>query len=442
MNDFNGTRPVASPTLHFTLFVALTLFVITILFSVFFSVEVVSQGQGKIIPIGRVQILQAEHAGRVHNIYVENGVHVQQGDLLVQLDPTESRAQLVTLYEKSRRLEIESLRISSLLEGAADWSSSKVIDKMSVMRKFATHSNIEDHKFYANQKELLLAEITELEVNLKSIEVKALVKNKSTDVIHARIESIIAASAVSKERLFSIQSLHESGLSSRSAYLDALDVVNQHVHQLKVFETELDQRLIELSEFSIEIENMLSNLRSRSLARQSGIESELAVTRQQVVTAKKHFSSTGITAPVNGVVDQLKLFTIGGIVKPGMILLQIVPSDNAIEVEAFVPNLDVGFLVVGQEVVIRIDAFPSERYGSMSGTLATISPNSVEISPGMWGYRIRVTLDCEALIFKSVKHTLRPGMTVKVDVITSTRKIISYFFAPIVNVFGNSLGEQ
>lgn len=210
----------------------------------------------------------------------------------------------------------------------------------------------------------------------------------------------------------------------------------------EVFSRELEQKIAERSAIDVERRQVLTEILSSLALRRTEINSRLAVLAEDERVSGRRLSSTRLEAPVAGVVDQLRMFTIGGITEAGNELLRIVPTDIELEIEGTFSNQDAGFLRVGQRANIRLDAFPSERFGFAPGVIMHVAPDSVEINDGSWRFLVRVNLGRLFLEAGEVRHQLQPEMTAKIDVITDERRIISYFFAPIVETVQDALGER
>ncbi len=122
----------------------------------------------------------------------------------------------------------------------------------------------------------------------------------------------------------------------------------------------------------------------------------------------------------------------------GAELLRIVPDSSSVEFDALFSNQDIGFMAIGQKANIRLDAYPSERFGHV----ADMAADSTEISDGKWGYVVRIFPEAGFIQIGGKRLPLRPGMTATIDVTTENRRIISYFFAPILRTIENALGER
>jgi len=118
------------------------------------------------------------------------------------------------------------------------------------------------------------------------------------------------------------------------------------------------------------------------------------------------------------------------------------PEDQDVEIEAIFTNNDIGFVEIGQQANINLDAYPSERFGFVTGVVSDVAADSTEATEGVWAFEVRITLDENKLTSGPEQFFLRPGMTAAVDITTDSRRLISYFFAPIVDTLNQSLQER
>ena len=168
----------------------------------------------------------------------------------------------------------------------------------------------------------------------------------------------------------------------------------------------------------------------------------MATLEEQLRTAERRVIAAQLTAPMDGVVDQLDVFTIGAVARGGEQILRVVPEDQDVEIEAIFTNNDIGFVEIGQQANINLDAYPSERFGFVTGVVSDVAADSTEATEGIWAFEVRITPEGSKLTNGSEQFTLRPGMTAAVDIITDQRRLIAYFFAPIVDTLSKSLGER
>ena len=442
MSHHRVSARVGSPTLHATILFTMSVFIAILMMAYLFKVEIVAKGLGKVVPLGRVQVVQPEFGGQIETIHVQDGVRVAKGDVVIELDPTNAQAVLNTLRAEQECLAVERLRIETMMSAL---TSSDTLDADYIFTKVsAFNENAPAHSpsFFIEQRALLRAELQEILDALNQIGTRLQANEKSKAVTQAGIVRIEAALETQQERLDTARSLLEKGTASRATYLDVLDGFNRLEKEREVLLRELDQKAALDASYLAERSGTVSGLRSRLQARKAELEARSAVLSEELVTSQRQLKNTSLTAPATGVVDQLSVFTIGGIVDAGQELLRIVPEDQAYEIEAVFPNTDVGFLEVGQKANIKLDAYPSERFGALRGKVANVSADAIEVADGTFGFTIRVTPETTYLENLGTVHAIQPGMTSVVDVITGDRRVISYFFAPIVKVVQESMGER
>lgn len=383
-----------SPTLHLTALLLVATFAVALVLSIVLKVEITARGTGRIVPMTRVQVIQPEFAGRITGIHVRNGHHVEKGTLLVAFDPTEAAASVHALERELDQLMIERTRIKTLLgfiERTADGASP---DVKQVLARFAEdHAGLDDSAYFVEQRALMAAEIAELQDGLAQIASQREVNTKAQAVVHANIARIEAAIAMQSERLRMSEQLRERGTTSQSAHLDVLEAFVALEKQIDVQRRELDEKASQNLALDTERQQLLSTLRSRHTQRRAEIESRMLAAKEELRVAERRLAGTKLVAPVEGIVDRLKVHTIGGVAQTGDELMRIVPANGGVEVEAIFSNADIGFLARQQQATVNLDAFPAERFGFVKGKVVDVSADATELDAEKWGFVVRITLD-------------------------------------------------
>ncbi|MFC7369324.1 HlyD family type I secretion periplasmic adaptor subunit [Vreelandella zhaodongensis] len=441
MTHYPEPMHIRSPTLHGTIFFTLAVFAIILVLSVVLKIEVVAKGEGRVLPISRVQVVQPEFPGRITAIHIKNGDSVEKGDVLIELDPTESLTELGTIQAEQDRLRIEMARIDAMVDAIdRDPATPDFIDQ--TLAGFNLPRDLAEHVFAEEQYKLLLAEVNDLLTSLEQIDAREETNRRSEAVTAANIARINAVLDIQSERLQAIEQLVQRGATSQSDLLDVQEGFTRLESERSVYRSELDQKSAERMALESERRRVKSDLRSSLLDRRAEVDSRLATLAEKRRAATRRVEAATLEAPASGVVDQLNVFTVGGVAEAGAELLRIVPMGIEVEVEGAFSNQDIGFMKVGQQANIRLSAYPSERFGFISGVVSDIAADSSETKEGKWHYVVRIQPEKNYLEVGSEHLYLRPGMTAKVDAITDDRRIISYFFAPIVEAIQNSLGER
>ncbi|MBF2761610.1 MAG: HlyD family type I secretion periplasmic adaptor subunit [Ectothiorhodospiraceae bacterium AqS1] len=441
-----NTKPpkVISPTIHATILIIASIFVVVITMACVFKVEVVAKGQGKIVPVSRVQIVQPEFDGKVIAIHVRNGSKVRKGDVLIELDATDADAKLNTIKSEITRLQIERARLEDLsLVGIEDDAIEKLESGFSALTLAVFNEGLDTkHYFYQEQRNLLAAETEDLLSSLERNTARSEVNKKSIKVTQAGIDRVNASLDIQRERLSAARDLFERGVSSRFTFLDVQEIFTTLEKEREIYLRELEEKQSHDISLKADRRSIIATERNRISKRKSEIEARMTILDEELRSAIRRKTATRLISPKDGIVDQLAIYTLGGIIRSGQQALRIVPADENMEINGLFTNADIGFIQVGQQANIDLHAYPSARFGYVKGSVTAVSADSIEVSEGVVAFEVRVSPVEIALRKGDLIFPLRPGMTATIGVTTDNRRIITYFFAPIVETIQSALGER
>ncbi|WP_366658015.1 HlyD family type I secretion periplasmic adaptor subunit [Fodinicurvata sp. EGI_FJ10296] len=438
------SRPIdlRSPTLHASILFTILVFATIVLMSIIFKVEVVARGEGRVVPVSRVQVVQPEFSGRIEAIHVRNGDAVAQGDVLIELDATSAVSDLRTNIAEQQRLLIERARVGALVRAliTLDLRAETLVEESQAL--FDLPANLSGHPYATEQSNLLEAEILDLQSSIAQIDAREESSRRAEEVTRASIARIDAALETQGDRLRTAEHLLERGATSRTDFLDVQQAFTDMEKDRDINLRELDRQAAERVALEAERRRLVTELRSDHLGRITQIEARLSTLTEEALALERRVNVSTLTAPVSGIVDRLGVYTIGGVAEAGDELLRIVPTEVQIEFEGQFTNQDIGFMEVGQRANLGMSAYPSERFGFVRGEVSDIAADSTEVSEGRWGYVVQITPEANVLQVGNDTFSLRPGMTATVDVTTDERRIITYFFAPIVRTIQDAMGER
>jgi hemolysin D len=415
------------------------------------TVDIVAVAPGKIIPSGRTKTIQPFETGVVRAIHVRDGQSVKTGDLLLELDPTMSGAELGHLKSDLVAAQLDAARLRAALAGKDD-----PIAEFKPPQD-ASADLIQMHRRF------LLSQTAEQNAKISAIERQVAQKEAERATIKASIGKLEATIPPLKERVAIREHLFNRELGSKLQYLTELqDLLGQR-----------QEILVQQSRYS-ETDAAIATLvetRSKTVAEyERGLFDDLAKAEQKAaglaqdaIKAQQRTSLQKLTAPVDGMVQQLAVHTIGGVVTPAQALLLIVPAESRLEIEAMISNRDIGFVEVGQDAAIKIDTFNFTRYGLLHGKVLTVShdaitrdkpqeklvdkPQGAETSSSEPKgqeliYAARVSLDRTQMDVEDKRVNLSPGMAVTIEIKTGLRSIISYLLSPLIRYKHESLRER
>jgi hemolysin D len=415
------------------------------------SVDIVASAPGKIIPNGRTKVVQPFETGVVRAIHVRDGQMVQAGDALIELDPTMTEAERAHLHSD---LIAEKLSIARLRAAAADGA-----DPLSDFNPPADASQ----DIIAIQRQLLIDQIAEHRAKLAALEAQKRQKESERASIAATIEKIEAVLPVVQERTDIRKVLFDHQTGSKVNYLEALQVLIENRKELEVQKSRLreaDAALAAATQARVQAEGEFRRTLFSDLAES---ERKAAGLAHDLDKASERTRLQLLTAPVDGVVQQLAVHTIGGVVTPAQTLLVLVPLESHLEVEAMISNRDIGFVSAGQDAEIKVDTFNFTRYGLLHGHVLNVSTDAItrdrreeatrDGSPATEKstsepkgqelvYAARVALNRTQMQIEGKSVPLGPGMAVTVEIRTGTRRIISYLLSPLLKYQQESLRER
>ena len=429
----------------------IALFCFALGWATFGSVDIVASAKGKIIPSGRTKVIQPFETGVVRAIHVRDGQSVKTGDVLIELDSTMTDAERDHLKSDLIAAKLDTARLHAALAGNAD----PLLDFHPPQG--AKPAQIEVSRQY------LISQTAEQQAKLSALDRQIAQKQAERATTAATIAKIEATIPPLTERVEVRKYLMNKELGSKLSYLsDYQDLIGmqQEVLVQKSHYQEADAAVAALTETRTQT---AAEYRRTWFDDLNKAEQKAAGLEQDVIKAEQRTRLQVLTAPVDGVVQQLAVHTVGGVVTPAQQLLVVVPQDSHLEIEAMVPNRDIGFVHEGQEAEIKVDTFSFTRYGLLHGKVLSVSPDAItrdthqdnnnDKTPGAetassepkgqeMNYAARVSLDRTQMQIDDRMVNLTPGMAVTVEIKTGSRRIISYLLSPILKYKQDALRER
>jgi hemolysin D len=420
----------------------IAVFCVAVIWASLGKVDMVATAPGKIVPSGRIKIVQPFEAGIVRAIRVRDGASVKAGDVMIELDPTISASDVEHARSDLVGAELDVSRLRSALAGRSDAAADFTPPAG------ASEGLVEIHRRF------LASQIAEHRARIAEIDGQLTQKAAERDTITAMIEKVEATIPPLLERVNVRRTLYERQVGTKLAYLSEFqDLVGQQ-NELLVQQSrrrEADAAIGALTETRSKAEAEYRRILFDELTKS---EQKAAGLAQDVIKAEQKAKLQILTAPIDGIVQQLAVHTIGGVVTPAQPLAVVVPRDSELEIEAMVSNRDIGFVVAGQDAEIKVDAFNFTRYGLLHGRVQSISHDAIARDRHRDGpdrtapqggqsatsepngeelvYAARVVLDRAQMEIEGEPVQLLSGMAVSVEIKTGSRRIISYLLSPLV----------
>jgi hemolysin D len=410
--------------------VALTIIAVfgtAILWATFGHIDIIAVAQGKIIPSDRSKVIQPLEAGVVKAIHVRDGQTVHAGELLIELDSTVAAADEARLSNEHQAGLVEAARLKALLAGRSTFDAPPGADRslVEVQRKQAG-DQLTEHQARVNAARLAIEQ-----------------RKAAIEATRANIERLQTTVPMLTQKADSYRKLREKGYVSELQYLEAEETRVNKTQELAVERQKLVQDTAALREAEHNHQVIVSEFKKARLAELAAAETKTASLSSEVIKAEVRTGMQRLTAPIDGVVQQLAVHTVGGVVTPAQQLMVIAPHEGQLEVEAWVENKDVGFVNADQDAEIKIEAFPFTRYGTIEGRILSLSKDAVPLEKTGLLYSARVSMAQSSIRVENQKVVpLSPGMTVSVEIKTGQRRLIEYFLSPLIQAGRESVRER
>ncbi len=435
------------------------LFSSALAWSYFSSLDIHAIAQGKIQPRGRSKVVQPMEPGKITAVFVENGTSVKAGDVVAELDPTETAADQEAIRQDLGAAQGEIIRRIEAIEQGRREATAPV-------KELAFPSEV-DASVQARERRVLVADINQLASVLQSLQSQFVEKQAQLQRLRLSIETREKLLLLLKERVDTRQQIDDHNHGYRSKVVDALQ---EYVREQANLIGEKGQA-IEAEAALRSLERKMEQARTEFVADQSQKLAETERKRdrltQELVKARTKSRRTRLTAPIDGTVQQLAVTTVGQVVSSAQSLMTIVPFENTLEIEAMILNQDIGFVANGQTAVVKVEAFPFTRYGTLDAKVLKVSREAVDEreasgladpagagrSSGTYGanqqprgqtlvFPAIISIDTRSIMIDGREVPLSAGMVVSVEIRTGQRRMIDYLLSPLREVTSKAGHER
>ncbi|MFY9142520.1 HlyD family type I secretion periplasmic adaptor subunit [Sulfuricurvum sp.] len=424
-NDYKFMRSLSAAVLEDTpsrLRSILLFWIVTVVFLLLWAalspIDEIVRGDGKVIPGGENQMIQHLEGGILSAIMVKEGQKVKADDILLRIDNIKSSSTYESSQYKSAELRARLVRLRAEASGSPFSPSAEDMEKipMQIMQERSLYnSNLERFRSQISglNDQLAQKQSEKLEAQGRIAEQKRAYEYIKEEV--AITEPMVAQGIKPKVEFLKLQRELSDVRENYNALITSIPRLNAAINEItsKIREARSDyttKAQLDLNEASTEYKRV--GAESSELADQ--------VTR------------TVIKSPINGIVQKLYVNTVGGVIKPGDNLIEIVPTEGGLLIEAKVKPADIAFIYPGQDAIVKVTAYDFSIYGSLHGKLITISPDTVTDKNDNVYYIVKIQTDKKYLGSKDKPLKILPGMMVNVDIITGKKTILEYILKPIL----------
>lgn len=414
---------------HVILWVLSIFVFVCMLWLYFAQIDKITRGKGRVISSLEIQYIQSYDGGIIREIYIDEGDLVKTGDKIIRIDDTDFRSQYVgseidinALSAKKYRLIAESMIQPFVIP---ETNNSRLYDKL------------------VTEQKLYNAKLTTLKKKIEIIKEKILQKKSDIETLKIEIKTLQKALALSKETLDINKHMLGHKVLSKMKY-------NEYMKQHNDIEGDLEKKRSLLPKYKSEIKALEGEIIHAKLAFQSDarleleeVSAKLDKAREEKKIDKGKIRRSLITTPITGVIKKMYYHTIGGVVKPGGIVAEIVPTEEHLIVDTKIAPSDIAFLYLGQSAVVRFSAYDFAVYGALKGKVISISADTtVDDIDKKHYYTVRIKTEKNYLTKNGSRLPIKIGMVATVDIMNGKQSVLDYLLNPIMEAKQNMLSNH
>ncbi len=394
----------------------------------FAKLDEVSVAPGKVVPQGKTKVIQHLEGGIVEEIFVNEGDTVAQGDPLLLLDLASGGT---NREELQVRLDSE-LATRSRLQAEAEGRRLRFPRSLEARQPALVEAQRQAHE--ARQRELE-ASISVLKEQIKQRELDV------TELL-ARQKAVKRNHALARERLQMSASLLAEGLTARIEHLELEAEVEDLDGEMKGLEPAVPRARAAVEEARKRVAESEEGFRREAREELSKVEQQIARIQELIVEAERQGSRSEIKSPINGIVQKMVVNTVGGVVRPGDPILEIVPTGDKLVVEAKLNPTERGFIVQGQEATVKISTYDFVRYGGLDGRVINVAPDASTDENGAPYFRVVVETNKTYLGEREGLLPITPGMEATVDIHTGRKSVMDFLVKPVLKLKDEAFRER
>jgi len=404
------------------------LVVVFIVWASLTELDQVTRGQGRVVPSSQLQVIQNLEGGIVSEILVHQGERVKKGDVLMRLDRTQFGSELDANRERYWRLVARIVRLTAESKGEAP-------DFPDAVREAAPDTVASEMTLYRARVKDLAAQIEVLESQRDQR------KRELTEAMATRDEAQETAQ-LARQEVEMLEPLVARNIQPQLDLVRARQKAVAATGDYKQAGLAISRLEEAVQQVELEIVAARESAQREAVEQLAEAQNELVSLGESLPALEDRVARTDVRAPIDGVVNRLLVTTIGGVAKPGMPLMEIVPVEDSLLVEADIRPEDIGFLRPGLEARVKLTAYDYVRYGALKGVVETVGADAVVNEAEQRVYRIYVRTEDSVLRNGDQDLTIIPGMVAEVDVLNGKRSVMSYILTPIERGSERALREN
>ncbi|RXK02440.1 HlyD family type I secretion periplasmic adaptor subunit [Halarcobacter bivalviorum] len=418
-------------------FLIVVFFISAIVWAFYAEVDELARGSGKVIPSEKIQTIQSLDGGIISDILVSEGDKIKRGQALMKIDTTRFQASLEENQNIYNHLLVTRIRL--LEESKID------LDKEIPNLDFPEELKKKVNGFALNDEILFQKRVSELKSTIKILDDQYEQKKQELVETKSQMEQLRKRLLIIREEMDTIKRLVDKGSKSIVELLNIRKEYNQLEGEYISTKLSIPRLKLAIQEFTNRKEERIRKFKSEVFNELQKLNTEINKYESKLVSAQDKIEKTVLVSPVNGIVKQININTIGGVVRSGVDLIEIVPNSETLLVEVKIDPKDIAFINPSQEAVVKLTAYDFSIYGGLEGKIVEISADSIKDEDSKENrtyYKVVIKTNKNYLEKNGEKLPIIPGMIASVDIKTGKKTILDFILKPILKTKQNALHER
>ena len=394
----------------------------------FAVLDEVTRGEGRVIPSSKTQIIQNLEGGILAEILVREGDIVEKGDILVRIDNTAAQATYRDARSRVYALQATVERLRAELKGREMALSEEILAKAP--------------QAAADQRALFEARGRQLKAQTAVLQAQARQRKQEIAEMRSRRKQLERSLQLAREELAITQPLARSGVMPRIDMIRIERQVADLEGEIATIRLSIPRLQSAAKEAMQRVEEVVFSSKAAISDELNNARAELNSVTETLLAGKDRVTRTAVRSRVRGTVKEIKQNTIGGVIRPGEDIIEIVPLDDTLLIEAQIRPADIAFLRPGQEAMIKVAAYDFSIYGGLKAKVEHISADTIKDEQGENFYRVYLRTGQNSLVHQGNELPIIPGMTATIEILTGHKTVLDYILKPILKARDRALRER
>jgi len=409
---------VAPTRLRIVLYFWVAAIVVFLVWANFAYIDEIARGNGEVIPSGENQMIQNLEGGIVEEILVQEGESVKKGQVLIKIDNQKSVSSYSSNEIKAEALQAQILRLK------AESTGQDFVVPPDLKKRLA--------QFIENEKSLYNTNKQQLNSKLNALREKLAQKKQELAEAYSQRDHLESSYSMISREVRMTKPMVAKGVRSKIDFLKLQREANEIASKYDAAKKSIPRLKSAIKEVKSNIKETKLNFQSEAKTKMNEAVAELKSLQVTSTALEDQVTRTVVKSPMKGIVQKLYVHTVGGVIKPGEDIMEIVPSDETLLVKVRIKPKDIAFIYLGQRAIVKFTAYDFSIYGGLEGKVVLISPDSIKDDEGNVFYEVRIKTDKNYIGRHGKKLKIIPGMTTSVDIITGQKTVLDYILKPIL----------